>query len=165
LEAQAEVREAYERELESLKETTRRFAEELEALARMRKAMMDEAEDQMISLCIDVGQRLACEAQMGDTSWVGPVVREAAEALTDTDRAVCRVSSELAGRLDKDRAWPEVQGLVFEIAPDLEALDIVVESRFGRVDASFRERLQHLERAVRERVEKAVTNHSEQEVA
>ena len=164
-EAEAAAREDYEREVETLKQTTQRFAQEIEALGRMRQQMLEEAENQMIALCIDVGQRLACEAQLGETQWVAPVIRQAAEALTDADRIVCKVSSELASRLDQDSSWPEIQGMVFDIAPDLDALDIVVESRFGRVDASFRERLRHLERAVKERVEKVVVNHSEQEVA
>ena len=163
--AEVEAEAALAQELEALRSMTRRFAQELDAVGRLRHMMMDEAEAQMVALALDVGQRMACEAQLGSTQWVAPLVRQAAEALTEADRVICRLSPALAVRMDKDEAWPDIQGMVFEIAPELDELDIVVESRFGRVDASFRERLEHLERAVRERVEKALVPRTEQDAA
>ena len=139
--------------------------QQLEAMGRLRQTMLDEAESQMVQLALEIGQRMACEAQLGDTSWVAPLVRQASEALTQSDRAVCRLSPQLAERLNKEQAWPEIQGMVFEISPDLDDLDLVVESRFGRVDASFRERLGHLERTLRERIEKVSSKNIEQDVA
>jgi flagellar biosynthesis/type III secretory pathway protein FliH len=158
--AQADI-EAKTEELQSLADT---LGKEIEALGRLRQTWMAEAESQMVSLAMDVGQRLAAEAQLGDTDWVAPLIRQAAEALTETDRIICRLSSDLASRLEQADAWPDVKGMIFEIAPEMEPLDLVVESRFGRVDASLKERIEHLERSIRERID-ALPDNADQEVA
>ncbi len=150
--AEEQLSEAIEADVAELQAVHRRLVEEIEALARLRRQMMDEAEGQMVSLAMDVGRRLACESLMADTAWVAPLVREAAAALTEADKVTCRLSPALAERLERDSAPLDVAGVGFEISNDLKELEIVVESRFGRVDASFEERLDHLTRAVRDRV-------------
>jgi flagellar assembly protein FliH len=127
------------------------FQGELRQLAELRRKTLIDAEEQAVELALSIGERLAERALLGDTRWVGPLMREAAEALTEADRVVCRVSPELGRRLRHADAMPEIDG-VFEISEDLGPLDLIVESHCGRVDASFSERLAQLRRAVHTRV-------------
>lgn len=141
-------------ELTRLRELAERLQHEVERLATCRRQALVQAEKDAVALAMEVGQRLAGEALLGDVAWVEPLVRQAVESLTEADRVVCRLSPELHERLARGGiAMADTDKVTVEVMPDFEPLDLVIESRFGRVDASFNERFEQLRRAVNERLE------------
>lgn len=145
-------RENVEEELAALQDMRLRLESELHSLALVRRQIMADAEKQAIDLAMRIGKRLAAEAQLADVSWVEPLVQEARRALTSDDRAVCRISPELAERLTAAGGLPTLEGTVFEQSRDLEPLDLVIETQFGRIDASFDERFNQMRKSILERV-------------
>lgn len=141
-------------ELTRLRELADRLQGEVERLAQCRRKALIQAEKDAVSLAMEVGQRLAGDALLGDVAWVEPLVRQAVDSLTEADRVVCRISPELQERLARGGVtMADTDKVTVEVVPDFEPLDLVIESRFGRVDASFNERFEQLRRAVEERLE------------
>lgn len=145
-------REAVEEELAALQDARLRLESELHSLALVRRQLLADAEKQSIELAFRIGKRMAAEAQLQSTDWVEPLVREARRALTNEDRAVCKVSPELAERLEQAGGMPTLEGTVFEQSRDLEPLELVVETQFGRIDAGFDARFRQLRKSILERV-------------
>jgi flagellar biosynthesis/type III secretory pathway protein FliH len=145
-------RENVEEELAALQDARIRLEAELHSLALLRRQLLADAEKQSIELAFKIGKRMAAEAQLNDTAWVQPLVREACRALTSEDRAVCKISPELAARLEEAGGMPTLEGTVFEQSRDLEPLEIVVETQFGRIDAGFEARFNQLRKSILDRV-------------
>ncbi len=147
--AQQEV----EAQLQALQEASQALSAQLQELAQARARILSAAETDAVALALEVGQRLAADALMQDTAWVTPLIRQASGALTEADRVVCRISPELAERLRASGQPLEAfEGVQIELAPDFGPLDVVVETCFGRVDAGFEDRLEHLRRAIMEQI-------------
>ncbi|MEL6177410.1 MAG: FliH/SctL family protein [Myxococcota bacterium] len=161
---EAQALEQAEAELEQLREIGSRLEAEVQKLSQEREQLAEQFETDAVKLALLIGSRLAAEAQLTNTEWVVPLVRDAAQALTDSDRVVCAVSPELAERLQSDGVTLAGNGVLMEVRESLDPLDVVVESRFGRVDASFEERLEHLQRVVEEHMAQP-TESDAQEVA
>ncbi|MBH23292.1 MAG: hypothetical protein CMH57_02290 [Myxococcales bacterium] len=151
-EGEAQAQEQVEAELEKLRSSCQALEAEVQRLLESRAQLTEQLEEDAVELALLIGERLAAEAQLQDTGWVAPLVREAAGALTEADRVVCAVSPELASRLQEAGASLAGSGVLMEVREGLKPLDVVVESRFGRVDASFSERLEHMRRATEEQL-------------
>jgi flagellar biosynthesis/type III secretory pathway protein FliH len=146
LEGQQRAAMGAEADLAELRQVILSLAESATKLEEVRADLMKAAEDDAIALALKIGRRLALEAQLESTEWVAPMLREAMLALTDSDKVVCLISHELHERLEK----VEDLGVdcPFEVRPGLGPLDVVIESRFGRVDASFQKRFDNLVNSV-----------------
>ncbi len=150
-EGRKEGKQQMEASQKQLAETIARFEEQLKSLQNIRRRAMIDAEEQTVELALTIAQRLAGEALLCDTSWVAPLMREAIEALTDADRIACRVAPSLAKRIEEASVvLPPNTSVVID--QDLQELGMVFESQFGRVDASFQERFEHMRRAVEDGV-------------
>lgn len=141
-EGRAQTVEDAKGDIEELRAVTAALTETAAQLADLRAEAMRTAGDDTLTLALEVGRRLAAEAQLGSIEWVAPLLREAVQVLTDADRVVCLVSPELEQRLG-ETADLGVE-VPFEVRDGLGPLDIVVESSFGRVDASFKQRFDNL---------------------
>jgi len=122
---------------ESIRERARAEAA-ADALARREafeaesRALIAAKGDELVDLALRIGTHLAREAIRVDPLAVKRLVDDAVRRLPAASDAAIRVHPSDAGSLDDPRVV---------VDDSLEPGDVVVESRIGRVDATFRARL------------------------
>ena len=127
----------------------RRMAQTIEDISRLRKTMVHQTERQMVQLALLLARRVVGRELSLDTELVAAMAHVALERLGESAPATIRLNPEdYAGIvLLRGEAW---EGSLVTITPDpaLPRGGCVVDSEFGRVDASIEAQLGELSRAL-----------------
>jgi flagellar assembly protein FliH len=134
-----------------LEATIEALEQSVEELSLLRGKMMEETEDQLVTLAAAIAKRVIGREISLDPEILLTLAAEGIEALGDRDRVVVRF-----GFLDRDDLLASMVDRLKRRAPRCEVLQdpslgpgqCVVESEFGQVDESVDSRLDNVLRAL-----------------
>jgi flagellar assembly protein FliH len=127
----------------------RRMAQTIEDISQLRKTMVHQTERQMVQLALLLAKRVVGRELALDVELVAAMAHVALERLGESGPATIRLNPEDYAALVvlRGEAW---EGAQVAITPDpaLPRGGCVVDSEFGRVDASIEAQLGELSRAL-----------------
>ncbi len=121
----------------------------VDAMARLRRHILNEAEPQLVALACAIGERIAGRQLSADPELVVSWAREAIEQLSSDGSVVVAISSDIAATL-QDVSWAPIRSASITIETDatLAAGSCEVRGARSSVDMSFASRAEGVRRAV-----------------
>jgi flagellar biosynthesis/type III secretory pathway protein FliH len=125
------------------------LAATVDAMAKLRRLILDETEPQLVALACAIGERIAGRELGSDPELVVAWAREAVDQIAGDGSVVVAVSSDIAASL-QDAAWSPVRtdSVTIEEDATLAAGSCEVRGARASVDVSLASRAEGVRRAV-----------------
>ncbi len=154
---------AYDDYQDLIRQQLERFSELMEALATIKKNVLDQNESQMVDLIYYMAKKVALEHIQSNPARIIPVLREVVETMSEDERVTVRISTadyafveEL--RKEMKREFEFLKKITLAESTDVKDGGCIFETKNGLKDASVEERLEKLWKVLQENKPKTKTD-------